>query len=129
MSNNETILEVVIVGGALTLSAQRDGSEWGIFSLHEVGMGLDADDNETWSSADFGPVATWDEALNLLDQVTKYWVTFHPIALHPDSYERLLADAERRALNLDSTHYERWKNVCLPRWLQLRDRVTPHTPY
>lgn len=86
-------------------------------------MDFDDDEGETWPSADYGPVVTWDEALNLLDQVTEYWVTFYPVVIHPDFYDRFLSDAERRAANLSQSAYERWKKVCLPRWSDLRGSI------
>jgi len=121
----ETIVKVGVEGGTLTLTRARSrAGDWQFLVTENERTLLDFlpdEDRVKFGDglSEFGPVATWEKALVLLDRYE--WVQFYPVVVHEDFRAAVwTAVVERQkppendADGWQAISMERWRSLCFP---------------
>ncbi len=121
---SETVVKVGAEGGSLTLTRARSREgEWQFFVTTDEGTLLDLLSDEDRGNfgdglSELGPVATWEEALILLDRHP--WVELYPLVVHEEFQTAVWAAVVERG-NGPKTFAgawpistDRWRRLCFP---------------
>lgn len=104
----ERIIEIGAAGGSLTLQGRRtDGGGWQFRTVTDEGDLYVMIGEEPPEPITLSWVSSWDEALALLDRYP--WSKLHPIAVHSEFKEAVLAAVTARSED-GSEEAERWRD-------------------
>ena len=106
----QTVLKVGAEGGSVTLYGQPSAQGWIFNRCVNDQTPLMLDQGEIRHSTTI--VGDWPEALKLLDAYP--WAMLHPIKVHPQFVEQILAAVSQRieGSGAQSSRLQRWKRVC-----------------
>jgi hypothetical protein len=108
---SEVIVEVGAEGGSVTLYGIRTNGGW-IFSRKSIDQSA-AFIGESWEGLESQTVASWSEALELLDLYP--WHRLSPVQVHPDFREQVLDVVKIRYEGMAESVWNRlpdWEALC-----------------
>lgn len=112
----ETILAVGTEGGSVTIKGRRvDGGIWA-FSVHTNNMWFNDPDIGGPAPKTYGPVVTWEEALNLFSEVEPRWLWYHVAHVHREFRPQVNQEITRRYEQMSVDEREHWGKRYSRQW-------------